>query len=140
MGIAYRHTARISVDVWSGTIEPGDAARHVEAIAREPEWGVQGAILTDLTGIDPESRPSPENLQLVAALFVDRMGDRVRDAKWAVVADVTFEDATRFSSYVEATAPRLIVFNEISTACAWLGVDESDARAIIAELSKSCSA
>src|SRR5690349_20759548 len=130
MGIAYRHTARISVDVWSGTIEPRAAAEHVEAIAREPEWGVQGAILTDLTGIDPESRPSPENLQLVAAMFVDRMGDRVRDAKWAVVADVTFEDATRFSSYVEATAPRLIVFNEISTACAWLGVDESDARAI----------
>lgn len=140
MGIAYRHTAFISVDVWSGTIEPRDAAEHVEAIAREPEWGVQGAILTDLTEIDPESRPSPETLQLVAAMFVERMGDRVRDAKWAVVADVTFEDATRFSSYVEATAPRLIVFNEITTACAWLGVDESEVRAIVAELRNSCSA
>ena len=140
MGIAFRNAARISVDVWSGTIEPREAAEHVEAIAREPEWGVQGAILTDLTGIDTESRPSPEALQVTAAMFVERMGDRVRDAKWAVVADVTFEDATRFSSYVEATAPRLIVFNEITTACAWLGVDESEVRAIIAELRNNCSA
>lgn len=137
MGIAYRHTPRISVDVWSGTIEPEDAARHVEAIAGEAEWGVQGAILTDLTGIDVASRPSPEALKAVATMFVERMGNRIRDAKWAVVADVTFEDATEFSTYVESTAPRLIVFNEIETACAWLGVDEADVRAIIEELARS---
>lgn len=125
---------RVSVDVWSGTIEPRAAERHVEKLAAEPEWGVQGLILTDLTGIAEESRPSADTLRHVAAIFVERMGDRVRDAKWAVVADVTFEDATRFSHYVEATAPRMIVFNQLTTACTWLGINESDVRTIIEEI------
>jgi hypothetical protein len=140
MAIAFRHTSRISVDVWTGTIDPQETARHIDAIAGEPEWGVPGAILTDLTGIAADSRPSPATLEHIATMFVERMGNRIRDAKWAVVADVTYEDAIRFSDYVEASAPRLIVFNELATACAWLGVDEYDVRPILDELRRSCSA
>jgi len=134
MGIAYRHTSRISVDVWHGTVDVLEAARHVERLAAEPEWGVQGSILTDLTSIAEESRPSPEDLKQIATMFIEHMGDRVRDAKWAVLANLTFEDATIFSQYVEPNAPRLIVFNDLATACAWLGIDEADVRPIIDEL------
>ena len=44
-----------------------------------------------------------------------------------------------FSDYVEKTAPRLIVFNQLTTACAWLGIDEAIVRPILEELRGSSS-
>src|SRR5215208_3706087 len=113
MGIFYRHTSRMTVDVWNGEIDDEIAAEHLKKLAADPDWGVQGLILTDLTGVNDDSRPSPESILQIGTTFVENMGERVRDAKWAVVADVTFEDATRFGEYVAEKAPRLIVFNDL---------------------------
>ena len=50
----------------------------------------------------------------------------VRDSKWAMVAGETFVLAQRFGSYLEEEVPRLIVFNDLATACTWLGVDGAE--------------
>ena len=46
-----------------------------------------------------------------------------------VVANETFVLAQRFSTYLEEEVPRLIVFNDLDTACTWLGIDTAAARA-----------
>jgi hypothetical protein len=134
MGIAYRNGDGVSVEVWTGLITDEDAEKHIALVAGDPEWARQGRILTDLTGLVEESRPSDEGIAHTAALFRNRIGQRLRAAKWAMVADVTFEEATKFAEAISDEAPRLIVFNDPAAASDWLGVDVVQVGAILEDL------
>jgi hypothetical protein len=136
MGIAYRSDDAIglSVSVWDGEITDDQRRRQMEAVASDPNWGAGGLLLTDLTGVSTAQRASATQVLEAAAEFSERLAGQVRNAKWAIVASETFVLAQRFGSYLEEEVRRIIVFNDLDAACAWLGVDSADARAIIGEL------
>jgi hypothetical protein len=134
MGIAYRNSAELSVAVWVGVISDEETEAHLAVLAADPAWAKQGRVLTDLTGLAEESRPSDERIAYTAEVFRSRIGQRARAVQWAMVADITFEEATRFGEALAEDAPRLIVFNDYSSACAWLGADLTEVEAIIADL------
>ncbi len=69
-----------------------------------------------------------------AAEFAEKLAAPVRDAKWAMIASETFVLAQRFGSYLEEEIRRLIVFNDLETACTWLGVDPVIVRKQVDEL------
>ena len=139
MGIAYRcdEKTRLSLSVWDGEVTPDDCARHIAALVSDPDWGQRGRVLTDLTGISAARRPSAKEVLEAAAEFSKKLADQVRNAQWAIVAGETFVLAQRFGSYLEEEVRRLIVFNDLDTACTWLGVDAADARELIGELRDS---
>jgi hypothetical protein len=136
MGIAYRcdQKTKLSVSVWDGEVTPDDCARHMAALGADPDWGQRGRVLTDLTGISAARRPSAKEVLEAAAEFSEKLADQVRNAQWAIVAGETFVLAQRFGAYLEEEVRRLIVFNDLDTACTWLGVDAADARELIGEL------
>ena len=130
MGIAYRcdKTLGLSVSVWDGEVSRADRKDHVAALASDPDWGATGLLLTDLTGVSAAMRPSAKEVLEAAAEFSEKLAGQVRDAKWAMVAGETFVLAQRFGTYLEEEVRRLIVFNDVETACTWLGVDAAAAR------------
>jgi hypothetical protein len=136
MGIAYRcdERTRLSISVWDGEVTPDDCGRHMAALAADPSWGARGLVLTDLTGISAARRPSAKAVLHAAAEFSEKLADHVRNAQWAIVAGETFVLAQRFGSYLEEEVRRLIVFNDLGTACTWLGIDPADVRVLIGEL------
>jgi hypothetical protein len=136
MGIAYRcdETTGLCVSVWDGDVTTEDRRQHMAALASDPRWGARGLLLTDLTGISATRRPSAKDVLEAAAEFSEKLADNVRNAQWAIVAGETFVLAQRFGSYLEEEVRRLIVFNDLDTACRWLGVDAAHARVLIDEL------
>ena len=133
MGISYclDDDRRLSVSVWSGEITTDERQRHLAALAANPHWGEGGLLLTDLTGVAHGSRPDAERLLDAASTFLARLGERARRAKWAMVASSLLDEAQRFRAYIEEEAPRLIVFNDVSTAATWLGVDTEHVRGMV---------
>lgn len=136
MGIAYRCDAAtgLCVSVWDGVVTKQDRQRHIAELAADPEWGSQLLLLTDLTGISAAHRPSAKEVLESAAEFAEKLAAPVRNAKWAMIASETFVLAQRFGSYLEEEIRRLIVFNDLETACTWLGVDPVAVRATVEEL------
>lgn len=132
MGIAYGTYAGLSVAVFVGLVRDDDIDQHFGRLAADPEWARGGRVLTDATGI--EERLSDERIGHAAESFRTHLGRRTRTAKWAVVADRSFEDATKFSENLKEEAPRLIVFSELAAACAWLGDDLADVCPIVEQL------
>ena len=139
MGIAYRCDEKtgLSLSVWDGEVTTDDRRRHIAALASDPDWGARGRLLTDLTGVSAAGRPSAKSVLDAAAEFSEKLAGQVRNAQWAIVAGETFVLAQRFGSYLEEEVHRLIVFNDLDTACTWLGVDAADARELIGELRES---
>jgi hypothetical protein len=136
MGIAYCHDARarLSVSVWDGEVTSDDRVAHISALASDREWGTGGLLLTDLRGVSRASLPQAEQILEAAGAFLQHLAPQVRTAKWAMVAGDTFDQAKRFGAYIEEEVERLIVFNDLDTACIWLGADKAEVRAIVARL------
>lgn len=134
MGIAYRNGPNLSVAVWTGLITEEETDRYLRHFAGDPEWAANGRVLTDLTGLAEESRPSDDRIDVSAEMFRALIGPRANPVKWAVVADRTFEEATKFSERVATDPPRLIVFTDQAAACEWLGVDFAEVGPIIDDL------
>jgi hypothetical protein len=136
MGIAYRCDKRmgVCVSVWDGVVTDEQRRQHMAILAADPEWGAGGLLLTDLTGVSAAMRPTAKQILETAADFAERLAPVVRDAKWAMVAGETFVLAQRFGSYLEEEVPRLIVFNDLATACTWLGVDGAEVGNLLEEL------
>jgi hypothetical protein len=136
MGIAFRCDKELglSVSVWDGEVSVEDRRSHIAALAADPDWGTTGLLLTDLTGVSAAMRPSAKEVLEAAAEFSEKLAEQVRNAKWAMVANETFVLAQRFGTYLEEEVRRLIVFNDLETACTWLGIETTAARVVIEEL------
>jgi hypothetical protein len=136
MGIAYRCDPEtgLSVEVWHGAISLDVAALHVEQLANDPEWAASRRIVTDLTTMSSESRPSADDVKHLGDAFLHQLAYLVSDAKWSVIADSTFAEALVFGEHVRHEVRRMIVFTNLVTACVWLGVDPEVVQPVINEL------
>ena len=136
MAIAYRcDTATgVGVEVWDGDITVDQARQHVQTLAADPHWSASRRLVTDLTGISAESRPTAEAIAQLADVFLQQLAYRVGDVKWSVIADHTFDEALGFGGRIRHEVRRMIVFNNLASACVWLGLDHNEVRPAIDEL------
>jgi len=136
MGIAYRCNPEtgVSVEVWHGTISFDVATLHIEQLAKDPEWAASRRIVTDLTTMSLESRPSADQVRALGDAFLHQLAYLVSDVKWSVIADGAFAEALVFGEHVRHEVRRMIVFTNLLTACAWLGVEPGDVKPVIDEL------
>ncbi len=136
MGIAYRCETRIglAVAVWEGEITDDQRRLHMAKLAADPDWDATRLLITDLTGVSPQSRPTADKIAEAGDTFLQQLANRAANVKWAIIADHTFEDARKFGAHIEGEVPHMIVFNRLDTACVWLGIDSNDVRPVIEEL------
>jgi hypothetical protein len=142
MGIAYRcdPTTRIGIEVWHGNVGLDVARLHVEQLAKDPDWTASRRIITDLTGLAQESRPSPEQIRRLSDAFLQQLAYLVTDAKWSIVADRAFAEALVFGEQVRHEVRRMIVFTNLVSACVWLGIDRAEVEPVIKELRREIRA
>jgi hypothetical protein len=136
MGIAYRcdSATGLSVEVWGGDVSADQARRHIEQLAADPQWSQSRRIVTDLTSMAADSRPTPDQIAELAAVFLRELAYLVGDVKWAVIADRTFDDALGFGAHIKHEVRRMIVFNSLATASVWLGIDPGDVQPVLDDL------
>ena len=136
MGIAYRCDIErgLSISVWHGETTAEERREQLTTLASDPDWAAGRLIVSDLTSVSSASGPGDGEIAETAAVFVERFAGAALHAKWAIVADHAYEHAQAFGEQIEAAAPRVIVFNNLETGCAWLGVDAEVVRTIADDL------
>ena len=129
MGIAYRldQTQGLTIVVWDGTVTEGDVEEQVRRLAADPDWPPGLRQLSDMTSAT--SVPDVANTNIIE--MIAEMPE-ARPIRFAFVAREGFAAVRRYERAVETVGvTRVIVFNDLPTACTWLGVDEVATRATI---------
>jgi hypothetical protein len=124
---------RTTVSVWRD-VTPADVTSHLDQLAADPNYASSRRLLTDLRAISRDDRPTPEQVDMAAREFAQRLGETMSTAKWAIVARHAFPEASAFDERIRDHVPRVLAFNDLGTACVWLGADVIQIEAIIGDL------
>jgi hypothetical protein len=132
MGIGYRieKSLGLTLVVWDGAITGDDAEDHARRLFDDPEWPPGTLHLLDATSTT--SVPNVANTKLVDLAVNAAETRRIR---FALVQHMGFDEATYFEREASARGlSQVIVFNDIATACTWLGLDVASIRASVADM------
>lgn len=89
----------------------------------DPDWPpARGLLLADLRHASVDKSFDATFASQVINLYLPHQ-DKVGNLRAAIVAQGLFEKAKIFEKIVAGYTPSVIVFNDIDTACVWLGID-----------------
>jgi hypothetical protein len=134
MGIAYRldRDLGLTLTVFDGIITGEEWIRHVHEVFDLPEWPPGRLSLTDLRTADSHLLRD-EDRQAVFAINQAHAKQLV-GMKSAAIAGVHFDEARDFERGNRPSGLRLIAFDDVGPACAWLGLDAAVVAPMISEL------
>ncbi len=122
--------AALTIVVWDGEMTNDDLAVQMQRLLADPAWPPGKSHLADLT-----TATTVPDLRTPAILRLAEDDPRWRGIRYAIVARTGWEHATAFQRALASLGlGQVIVFNDVSTACTWLGVDDDAVRAEINEL------
>ena len=134
MGIAYRSdvTTGLTVAVVHGAVTRDEFHEFAKGQGEDPSWHATTRSLTDArTAVTPPVTAA--ELGAFAEMYAQmRRGDQ--PFKAAIVGGHDFELAGRYGELRSDDGSTTIAFNDLSTACIWLGVDLAAVQATIDEL------
>jgi len=124
MGIAYRCDQQVglTLTVWHGTVSCDEWRDQVASLVSDPGWRSRPRFLTDLRTAGDVSTITDDHVAEMADLFAASARATVH-AKVALVAADLFDGARMFEHETDSSGVRTIVFNDVGTACRWLGVE-----------------
>jgi hypothetical protein len=129
MSIVYRIDKEIGITyvVWDGPIGAEEMTAQVRRLIADPDWPPEKRLhLVDLQTANLDDTITETVLREAAELYSsDR--ERIGTLRQAIVAGEAFMKSRLFESFMPA-GPTVIVFNNVQTACAWLGIsgEETD--------------
>ena len=135
MGIKYRiHVEKkIVFVVWKGVISADEWFEHIQRLIVDSHWPSISAMLVNLHSITDVSSIGETEIQHAVALF-NSIPSALSNKRIAVVAGDTFWKSRRFGQLIAPYGPSVLVFNDMSTACIYLGIKLTDATKAIQEL------
>lgn len=110
--------------VWDAEIDAETWLNELRKLSAEPDWPAISRIITDLQGAS--ANISSDDMEQAAALFGAQL-EAVMKKTVAVLARDAFNKARTFSTLVQRFGISMIVFNNLDTACTFLGVNPTDA-------------
>jgi hypothetical protein len=137
MGIAYRSVPRLGliVEAWDGVITADQWRAHVERYLADPDRLTCRRSLVDLSTADASAIGDADEAEIVAK-YVPHASE-LSHRRSAAIAAREFEPSFEFGRRIERLGLKVIVFNELTGACTFLGVDAAEVRPIINELRAS---
>ena len=128
MGIKYCADVekQIIFVMWDGTVSADAWFEHIERLIADPLWPSISIMLIDLhTARDLTSIQEAE-IEHAVALF-STVPIPLSKKRVGIVAGNAFWKSRRFGELIAPFGPSVIVFNDISTACVYLGIDTTEA-------------
>jgi hypothetical protein len=126
-------TLRCTFVVWDADVTPEQWGDHLDRIIGDPLCPPGPLLLADLS----TARGAPS----ITTDVIDEMARRWRayltdqgDMRWAIVPDGAWVKARRFEADVKGSNIHVTVFNEVWSACNWLGLDRDAALPILKDL------
>jgi hypothetical protein len=134
MGIAYRldRTMGLTLTVFDGKITGDEWRAVVTEIFANPEWPPGRLNLTDLRTADALGLTAADRGKILE--MNTAQAHKLVGMKSAAVSGAHFEAAREFEREDQTSGMRLIPFDDLGPACAWLGLDLQSVRTMINEL------
>ena len=114
-------------EVWAGKISKEELIHHVIKHINDPALPAAPKLLVDISAASFDHSIGEKEIDEFVNLYRERR-DKLAGAKVAVVATHDFDRAKKYERKAITLSIDVIVFNEIGTACAWLGIDMNRAR------------
>ena len=135
MGIKYRvHVEKKIVFVaWKGVVTADVWFEHIKKLIADTHWPSVSAMLVNLQSITDVSSIGEAEIQHAVALF-NSIPEALSNKRIAAVAGDAFWKSRRFGQLIAPYGPSVLVFNDMSTACIYLGIKLTDATKAIQEL------
>ena len=119
--------------VWDGPITWDDWREHVNVLLSDPDWPHTPRFIVDLQSVTDTSSIKDHEILEVRQVFTSDPAI-LAGKRTAVVASEQFRRASRFAELVERFGASSIVFNNLDTACLFLGIDLDEARQTLERL------
>ncbi len=138
MSIIYRidKDRGVAFSVWQGEVTPADFLAKLRAELADPDWPPRRrAHLVDLRtyAVREDAAAVEAAISTAIGIYAERR-DKVARMRMAIVASDAFAHALSFQRLSLPGPLKVIVFNSLPTACAWLGLDMMDAERALEEL------
>ena len=135
MPINYRCDAglRCTLVVWDGDVTPEEWEHHLERMTADPAFPPGPLLLSDLSSAGAAPSITVETIDEMARRWREH-AESLGPLKMAIVPNGAWDKARKFEVEVSESIPRMMVFNDPWTACAWLGIDAEKVRRAITEL------
>jgi hypothetical protein len=135
MGIAYccDKNKGITYEVWDGVVTGAQWLEHARSQVADRDWFAGSRSLTDLESVSADTSIGKAEIKQVAAIYGAHV-KKIVTGKAAVVANKAFQQSPLFELFTSKHGLRLIVFNDVGTACKWLGIDAKEAEQSIKQL------
>ncbi len=122
---------------WTGIVTSDEFLAFVRMLLSDPDWPPsRRAQLVDLRTVRADASLDNAVIEQAVKLYAADL-ERLRGLKFGVVASDEFAKAVHFQELISRYGVSGIVFNSLSTACVWLGIDLVEAEGIFEELEDS---
>ena len=119
--------------VWDGVVAADEWLAHVRRLLADATWPPDGRRhLSDLRTATVDASIGEAVLKQAADLFGTH--PQVANLRAAIVAGDAFEKAGIFERLITKYQPFVFVFNTLTPACEWLGIDVADAQRTLESL------
>lgn len=108
--------------VWVGTVTPQDWFSKAENLASHPLWAKSMRLLADVRSVQDTSSISVADMQHVIQILT-RDPSPLKGKRLAILARDQFGRARQFSHMIGRFGISSVVFNNLDTACLFLGMD-----------------
>jgi hypothetical protein len=119
--------------VWDGDVTPEEWERHLERMTADPAFPPGPLFLSDLSSAGAAPSIEADTINEMASRWREH-AESLGPLQMAIVPNGAWDKARKFEGGVSEAIPRIMVFNDPWTACAWLGIDPEKVRRAIAEL------
>jgi hypothetical protein len=134
MGIAYRldPVLGLTVTVFDGVITGEEWIQEVRELFADPAWPAGRLSLTDLRTADSHLLTAEHRQEIYE--INQAHAKQLVGMKSAAIAGMHFDEAREFERGNRQSGMRLIAFDDVGPACAWLGIDAAAVNPILAEM------
>jgi len=136
MAIQYRIDKELGIafTVWEGAVTEEEQMAHLGRMAADPSWPAKNRmLLVDLRTTTAYKTFDETTLNRVVSHLSERRAN-IANMKIAIMAHEAYELSNLFQRLVKIFPITVIVFNDVHTACTWLGVDAGKAEHTLQQL------
>ena len=130
MGIAYtcNPDSRLALVAWEGVVSWDQWWAHLQRMFLDPDYAPMQSQITDLRHSSLSPTISNDEIKSMAGLVASQRG-RLSLTRVAILAGGEWERPRLAEAALESISVTAIVFNDLATACLWLGVDAAEVAA-----------
>jgi hypothetical protein len=124
MGIAYvcKPNRKLAVVVWDGLVTSDAWREHLQRMLIDPNYAPMQSQITDLRYSSISPTISDDQIKAMVDLM-ESQRKNISLSKFAIVAGSEWNKPQLAAFGLKSISVNPIVFNDLETACLWLGVD-----------------